>query len=172
MAPKSQDSIIHGHRITSYFILTYAISWAGAFAIAVPYWMRGKAVPLISGLMMFPVMLFGPSIAGITLTWACQGTQGLRILSLHVRRIGSVQWLAALAIPPGLVLAVLFGLKTFVSPVFEPNVFLVGLTFGCVAGFFEEIGWTGFAFPTMREKQNAFKAAVYSGYCGRRGMFP
>jgi membrane protease YdiL (CAAX protease family) len=163
VAPKSQYSIIHRHRITSYFILTYAISWAGAYAIAVPYWMRGKAVPLISGLMMFPVMLLGPSIAGITLTWAFRGAQGLRILSLRVRRIGPPLWFAALLIPPGLVLTVLFALKTFVSSEFAPNLFLMGFVFGVTAGFIEEIGWTGFAFPEMRLKQNGFRAAVSLG---------
>jgi CAAX protease family protein len=163
VAPKSQPSLIHRYRVTSYFVLTYILSWAGASAVALPYWMRGRSVPLFSGLMMFPVMLLGPSIAGITLTWASQGAQGLRVLSLRVRRIGSPRWLAALLIPPGLVLAVLFALKTFVSSAFAPNLFLMGFIFGAMAGVLEEIGWTGFAFPTMRVKQNALKAAVLLG---------
>jgi len=112
---------------------------------------------------MFPAMLLGPSIAGLVLTKAIHGTEGLRVLSARVRRIGSVRWLATFVIPPGLVLAVLFGLKMFGSPAFEPNLFPMGLTFGCMAGFFEEIGWTGFAFPAMRLRRNPFGAAVSLG---------
>lgn len=163
MAPRSQDSIIRRHPITSYFSFTYAISWAGAFAIAVPYLVRGKAVPLIPGLMMFPVMLLGPSIAGIAMTWVSQGTQGLRMLCRRMRRLGSTRWIATFLIPPGLVFAVSFALKTFVSSRFAPNLFPMGVVFGTMAGFFEEIGWTGFAFPTMRLNQKPCRAAVSLG---------
>jgi len=44
-----------------------------------------------------------------------------------------------------LVLTVLLCMKTFVSPVFAPNRFLIGISFGFVAGFFEEIRWMGYA---------------------------
>jgi membrane protease YdiL (CAAX protease family) len=78
-------------------------------------------------------------------------------------RIGNYRWLAAIATPPALVLAVLLSLKTLVSPVFAPNRFWVGVAFGCAAGFVEEIGWTGFAFPAMRARQTAFRAAWVLG---------
>lgn len=156
-------SIIHEHPVVSYFVLIYTISWAAAFAVVAPLWIRREAVPKLSGLMMFPAMLLGPSIAGIVLTKAIHGTEGLRTLFSRMRRIGLVRWLTTLVIPPGLVLTVLFGLKMFASPVFEPNLFPIGLTFGCMAGFFEEIGWTGFAFPAMRLKRNSFGAAASLG---------
>ena len=163
MSSRSPNGIIHGNPVTAYFVLTYTISWAAALAIILPYWMKGESVPKLSGLMMFPAMLLGPSIAGIVLTKAIHGTEGLCALSARMRRIGSVRWLATLVIPPGLVLAVLFGLKMFGSPAFEPNLFPMGLTFGCMAGFFEEIGWTGFAFPAMRLRRNPFGSAVSLG---------
>jgi membrane protease YdiL (CAAX protease family) len=67
------------------------------------------------------------------------------------------------AIPPVLVVGVLLILRTGVSPVFAPNRFWPGFAFGCAAGFLEEIGWTGFAFPAMRATQSAFRAAVMLG---------
>jgi len=54
-------------------------------------------------------------------------------------------------------------LKSLVSPVYTPNRFLVGLAFGVPAGFFEEIGWMGFAFPKMRQKLQALGATVLLG---------
>jgi len=54
-------------------------------------------------------------------------------------------------------------MKTFVSPVFAPNRFFAGMGFGFVAGFFEEIGWMGFAFPKMRGKDNFFAPAILLG---------
>jgi membrane protease YdiL (CAAX protease family) len=73
------------------------------------------------------------------------------------------QWYVALLIPPGVVLTVLVCLYASVSPRFAPNVFLVGLSFGLVAGFFEEIGWTGYAFPRMGSEMNALNASIVLG---------
>ena len=163
MAPQPQARIVHRHPVTACFALTWLISWAGAWSIAVPYWMRGDAVPKFAGLMMFPVMLLGPVTAGIALTGVLQGKPGLRMLFTRLRRTGPFRWLTALLIPPGLVLGVLFCLKSFVSPVYAPNLFPMGIMFGCTAGFFEEIGWTGFAFPAMRSTRSALGAAVSLG---------
>jgi membrane protease YdiL (CAAX protease family) len=112
---------------------------------------------------MFPAMLLGPSIAGVASTTVMQGRAGLRELFQRMRRIGRRRWVGTLAIPPLLVLVVLYGLSTFLSPVFAPNRFWIGLSFGCAAGFFEEIGWTGFAFRTMNSKQSALGAATLLG---------
>jgi membrane protease YdiL (CAAX protease family) len=155
--------LIRRYPSVSYFVLAYAVSWLGAFLVASPYWLRGEAVPKVAGLMMFPAMLLGPSIGGIALTAATQGKAGLRNLVLRVCRIGSYAWLATLLIPSALVLTVLLGLKAIVSPVFKPNLFWIGFLFGCGAGLFEEIGWTGCAFPTMRVRQDAMRAGIWLG---------
>src|SRR5437879_7630842 len=54
-------------------------------------------------------------------------------------------------------------MKTFVSPVFTPNRFLIGISFGFVAGFFEEIAWMGYAFPKMRRGENIIVSAILLG---------
>jgi membrane protease YdiL (CAAX protease family) len=117
----------------------------------------------MSGLMMFPMMLLGHSIAGFVMTGAIRGKEGLRDLLARMFRIGSRRWLATLLLPTALVLGVLFALKILASPIFSPNHFPVGFAFGCAAGFFEEIGWTGFAFPAMRSSQSAIGAAISLG---------
>lgn len=51
----------------------------------------------------------------------------------------------ALATPPFMVLTVLSVLRAAVAPEFVPNRFFLGLLFGLLPGFAEELGWTGFA---------------------------
>ena len=113
---------------------------------------------------MFPAMLVGPSLSGILLTRLFDGPAGLRDLFSRMRSIlFPARWYAALLIPPVLVLSILLLLKTFVSPIYSPNHFWLGLAFGIPAGFFEEIGWTGFAFPKMCLKFPPLRAAILLG---------
>jgi membrane protease YdiL (CAAX protease family) len=74
-----------------------------------------------------------------------------------------VRWYLALLIPPSLILIVLFSLKALVSPVFTPKHFLMGVAFGFAAGFFEEIGWMGYAFPRMKRQHQSLAASVLLG---------
>jgi uncharacterized protein len=114
--------------------------------------------------LMFPAMLVGPSLAGTLLTRVFDGPAGLRNLFFRMRRFRfPARWYTALLIPPVFVLCILALLKTFVSPVYTPNRFWLGLAFGIPAGFFEEIGWTGFAFPKMCLKLPAPRAALLLG---------
>ena len=152
------------HVTFSYFALTFAISWAGALAVAAPHLLRREALPKFTGILMFPAMLLGPCLTGIALTAMLGGKAGLRDLA---RRM--VRWrippslYAAMLIPPVLIFGVLFGLEKFLSPVYAPNLFPLGILFGVPAGIAEEIGWTGFVYPKMAAQGDAFGAAVLLG---------
>jgi membrane protease YdiL (CAAX protease family) len=159
-----EQGLLRRHAVGSYFVLTFAISWLGALAVVAPRLLHGEPVPKFSGILMFPVMLLGPAVSGILLTRVVDGGSGLRELFSRMRRSqAGAWWYATLLIPPGLVLIVLLGLKTLVSPVYAPNRFFVGVSFGMVAGFFEEIGWTGYAFPKMARAGNGLVAAIALG---------
>lgn len=148
----------------AYFLLTFVLSWSGALAVASPYLLRNEEVPKFTGLLMFPAMLIGPSIAGILLTAITEGASGIRELfrkMLHIRVPG--HWYAWLAIPPALVLTVLLLLRTLISRAFSPNHFFLGAAFGIPAGILEEIGWTGFAFPRMQLRFGVLVGAIYLG---------
>lgn len=162
--PSEGTSFLARHSVFVYFALTFTISWLGAFAVALPHLLRHEPLPQLTGILMFPAMLLGPSIAGIVLTRIVDGKSGLRDLGSRLIR-GNVgtRWYAPLLIPPALILLVLFCMKTFASPVFAPNFFLIGFLFGIPAGFLEEIGWMGFAFPKMRSPQNALAPAILLG---------
>lgn len=162
--PHERKTILTRHPVTAFFVLTFAVSWLGALAVAAPYLLHGEPVPKFAGLLMFPAMLLGPSAVGIILTSRVDGKAGLQDLFSQMRRVlFPAPWYAPLLIPPALVLAVLFCMTTFVSPVFAPNRFFIGVAFGFVAGFFEEIGWMGFAFPKMRHAGNDLVPAILLG---------
>ena len=152
------------HPALSYFLLTFAVSWFAAFLVAAPNFLRGEPVPKFAGLMMFPAMLLGPSFAGILFTRLIGGSVGLRDLFSRMFRVRIPgRWYAALLIPTAFVLAVLFCFKIFLSPVYSPNRFLIGIAFGVIAGFFEEIGWIGFAFLKLSQTFSPLVAAIVLG---------
>ncbi len=152
------------HPVASYFALTFSVSWMGALAVAAPHLLRHEPLPKLTGILMFPAMLLGPCLVGIVLTRIVDGRSGLRdLFSRLFRWRVPAPWYAVLLIPPILVLTVLFCLKTFVSPVYTSNRFLIGILFGLPAGFLEEIGWTGYAFPKMQLQNDALAPAILLG---------
>lgn len=113
---------------------------------------------------MFPAMLLGPSLVGVVLTSINDGKRGVReLISRILRARVRPYWYLVLLIPPALILTILFCFQTFVSPVYAPNHFLIGVLFGLPAGFLEEIGWMGYAFPKMRSHPNELAAAIFLG---------
>ena len=156
--------LIQRHPVVTYFSLVYLISYGGFLVLVGPKLLAGKAMQATDAFLLFPVIVVGVCLVGIALTSIVDGRSGLRDLFSRMGRwrVG-VGWYAALLIPPGLILVVLLLMRTLVSPVFAPNLFLLGIVFGLFPGFFEEVGWTGFAFPKMRVKLGALGAGVLLG---------
>jgi CAAX protease family protein len=145
-----------------YFVLVYLLSGVALAVIGLPMLHGGGARTMLP-LVMFPVMVIGVGLAGIAVTAITSGTRGLRELVARFRRPVPWRWLAVLLIPPGGILAVLGGLSLAVSSRFTPQFFVFGIAAGVIAGFCEETGWTGFAYPRMRARFGWLGGALLLG---------
>jgi CAAX protease family protein len=169
-------AFMKGHPLLTYFALTFAISWSG-FLIAA--WVgAGGFSPTPEQLQTLvpyavPAMLLGPSVSGILLTGFIHGRAGLReLLSRLLRwRVGARWYAVALLIAPLVFMAVLI-LLSLISPVFLPRILttsdkaallLMGIAVGLGAGIFEELGWTGFAIPTLRLRYGVLSTGLIVG---------
>jgi membrane protease YdiL (CAAX protease family) len=71
-------------------------------------------------------------------------------------------WLVAL-IPPAAILLVLELLDRAASPDYRPGFLVFGAAAGLASGFFEELGWTGFAYPRLSSRFGALPGALFLG---------
>ena len=166
-------AIMKRYPVTSYFLLAITISWVGILTIVMPTTFpapESEATRLF--VAVYLAMLAGPSIAGLTMTALVGGRDGLHEYwnRLRVWRVG-VRWYAAALLFAPMALALTLLALSLVSTDFVPAILsdgaatagllpvesvsafvLMGLAVGVGAGFFEELGWSGFAVPRMLSK--------------------
>jgi uncharacterized protein len=147
-------AFINRHPLLAYYTIAFAISWGGFLMVVGPGGFPGNQEQLETLLPLVAwAMLAGPSVAGILMTALVHGRAGFReLLSRLLRwRVGARWYAVALLTAPLLAAAVLFALS-LTSPIFttdeKATVVLVGIAAGLTT-VFEEIGWTGFATPTL-----------------------
>lgn len=177
-------TFIRKHPVASYFVLAFALSWSGIVAIVG----RGPlpAPPADAERLfvwVYLAMLVGPPVAGVTMTAVVSGRSGLRdfrarFLTWRV----PVRWYAIALLTAPLVLSLTLVVLSRMSSDFAPAILttstaamgvirsasrmslvFTGLLVGLGAGLFEELGWTGFATPTMRARTAPFPAGLVIG---------
>ena len=151
--------------VASYFFLVFLISWGGSILGAGGFFLQGKAITLKDTLPMGIAMIGAPTLVGILMTYICDGRQGLQDLFARLKkwRVPG-RWYATVLIFPVMILVVLIPLSILVTPKLSPTFFVPGILMGLVAGFFEEIGWMGFAYPKMRLRLSFLGASILLGF--------
>jgi len=169
-------AFITRHPVLTYFALTFAISWGGILILVGPGGFPGTSEQ-VAGLMPFVLLaLFaGPSVAGILMTGLVSGRAGFReLLSRLLRWRVRARWYAvALLTAPLFFTAVSLALS-LTSRDFLPGILttsdkaallLFGIAWGLVGGgFLEELGWTGFAVPTLKLRYGVLGTGLIVGF--------
>ena len=163
-------------RVTAltYFALVFTVSWGGVLIVVGPGRIPGTPSQ-VEALLPFAVvaMVAGPSSAGLLLTGLVYGRHGLRefLTRLLKWRVGARWYAVALLTAPLLMMAVLLPLSRF-SDKFLPRIFvsddkvallLTGIEIALAAGFIEELGWTGFAVPRLRQRYGVLTTGLIVG---------
>jgi len=115
----------------------------------------------------------GPAVACLLLTGLVSGRAGYReLLSRLLKcRVGARWYAVALLAAPLVWTAILLALS-LISPVFLPSIvttgnkvslLLFGIVGGLIVGFFEELGWTGFATPRLRLRYGILTTGLIMG---------
>ena len=171
---KTVKDFIKRNPVLTYFALTFAISWGGVYILGAPYGM-----PTTSGqfakvwpIVFIPYFL-GPSMAGLLLTALVHGRVGFReLLSRMLKWRVNFRWHAVALLTAPLVIMPILLLLSLTSPIFLPDILtsankvslivsgiLIGLLFG---GILEELGWTGFAIPGLRQNYSILTAVMWA----------
>src|SRR5215203_3934243 len=153
-------AFIKRHPLLTYFALAFAVSWGGILIVVGPGGIPGNSEQFE---MLFPfgylAMLAGPSVAGILLTGLVHGKAGLReFLSRLLKWRVAARWYAVALLTAPLAFTAVCLMLSLTSSGFLPGILtsddkesflLMGIFAGLMAGIFEELGWTGFATPTL-----------------------
>jgi membrane protease YdiL (CAAX protease family) len=168
------DTLIKRNVVLIYFVLAFVLAWGLILLIVGMDGLQpatSRAMQTV--LLVFLAMLIGPSLTGSALTALLDGKKGVRELLARWRQWRvPPQWYAVALLPTTILLLVIGGLLSFVSPVFTPSLIassdkftILGfaLVIGVLAGFFEEIGWSGFATPRLLKQHGVLTTGLILG---------
>jgi membrane protease YdiL (CAAX protease family) len=167
-------SFIKRHPVIAYYFLTFAVSWGAIFTA-----LGSNGIPATKEQfnIVLPVaifaMLIGPSVAAILLTGIMDGKAGFRDLRARLlKRQVSGRWYAVALLAAPLLIGTSLFVFSMISPGFPPSVFvtrdrvtllLMGVTSGVIVGICEELGWSGFALPRLRQRYSVLTTGVIMG---------
>lgn len=162
------QGLINSHPVLIYFALTFGISWGGFVLVVGPggfanaNWQTDPSFPFA-----VMAMLAGPSVAGLLMTGMTDGRTGLRRLrfGLSKWRVG-VRWYAAALFPAPLLSVTVLWALSLTAPIYSADDKAAVLWSGVMAGLttvLEEVGWTGFAVPRLRQRYSILGTGVIVG---------
>lgn len=168
-------SFIKTHPVLIYYVLVFLISWGGGIIMfGLDAFLGNRELSEAQFLLMILVGIAGPSVASLLLTGLIDGRAGFRELGSRLLkwRVGAGWYAVALLTGPLLRVAVLFALSLNSSEYIprilvsdhKLSIILIGLAAGLAAGFFEELGWTGFAIPRLRRRHGILATGLIVGF--------
>jgi membrane protease YdiL (CAAX protease family) len=173
---KTIKAFIKSHPVMSFFVLAFAISWGGILlVVGGPGGFLGTKEQVQTPLLLVMVPWFaGPSVASILLIGLLYGREGFRDLLARMTRwrVGA-RWYAVALLTAPLLYGALSLALSLISPAFLPSILttsdkaallLMGIAYGLIGGgFLEELGWTGFAVPRMRQRYGVLGTGLIVG---------
>lgn len=177
---------IQKHPVLVYFVLTFALGWGGILLLTGglgpmfgPDWRSDPR--FMFGLLAGPVVI---ACAGLAMTGLTAGRAGYRELRSRLLRwrVGVGWYALAFLLVPFLTMAAAVLLALVLrAPEFLPAIFtaqdplgllLPGIVTGLWVGFFEELGWTGFAVPWLRRRHGLLSTGLLVGVVWGALHFP
>lgn len=158
---------VERHPALTYFAMTFAISWGGILAIVGPT--NILAPPEVFLRMHWvPALLLGPSLSGVLLTAFIGGRRGLRDYRARLVRwrVPAYWYAIALLLAPiyNLVICAALSFPPGFLATDEPVSYVISGTIVALSGgFFEELGWTGFATPVLRRRYSPLTTGLIIG---------
>ncbi len=165
-----------------FFALTYFLSWI----FWIPLALSGQ--DMRAGPLLIPMLLggFGPSIAGIIMTYRTQDREGRRDFwkrSINFKQIGTAWYAVILLIFPlvyglAILLDMLFGgtppgAEAIAQIAAQPASLIVMLLMTLMLGpLSEEFGWRGFALDPLQARWSALISALIIGVFWWAWHFP
>jgi membrane protease YdiL (CAAX protease family) len=179
-------ALVRRHPAPTYVALTFALSWGAVLLLT------GGLGPMFGpGWQTDPRFMFGlfvgpaaVAVAGLALSGLTAGRAGFRELrsQLFRWRVGARWYAIALLLAPlstiavAVLLALSLGVPEFLPAIFTAQdpvgLLLPGILAGLWVGFFEELGWTGFAIPRLRPRFGILTTGLLVGVIWGAWHFP
>jgi uncharacterized protein len=168
------EPFIKKYSVSFYFLLTIAISWGGIFLVMGSGGIQGT-MEVSENMMPFVYLatLLGPAVAGILMTGLVDGKIGFRELWFRLSRGRvNIRWYAVALLTAPFIIAMILLILAKTSPTYLPvivttndkvNLLFTGIAMGLAVGFFEELGWTGFALPKLRMHYGVLTTGIILG---------
>ena len=166
-------SCIKKHSVLTYYVLAFAISWGIALVLLGPDGFLGAKQTTETLIRAGLLGLLGPSLAGIFLIAFVHGRTGLRELMSRLLkwRVGARWYAVALLTAPliytAITLILLQTSRDFLPAILtsedKDSLLLAGLGMGILVAMFEELGWTGFVTPQLRQRYGILTTGLLMG---------